>query len=221
MKQNEKADRGAFRTKTSRSMITLILAVVFVLLGAVSLFCFVTLDRVDPEITFSSASLTLTEEETEDVLNDEYDCLLTGVQAQDNHDGDLTDRVLVESVKVDEETATADVIYIVSDAEGNFTRETRTVTLQGVEAGTLSTTYPYIRLTAETVEVSIGETVDTDDYITGLADDTDSLEDLYENVTVDGEVDVYTEGSYELTYTVQDSDGNTSEPVQLIVTVTR
>lgn len=125
-----------------------------------------------------------------------------GYEASDNYDGDITDQV-------HREEKDGKVYYRVKDSSGNETNAVRTihyddpippeVTLKGDKE---------IQLTAGTEYSEPGWKAE---------DNCDG--DLTDNVKIKGSVDIYSAGTYELTYSVKDSYGNKAKAVRK-VTVT-
>ena len=77
-------------------------------------------DRTAPELTVPMDVLELSVEAEES----EY---LTGVQAKDSRDGDLTDQVFVEHTSQLTGADTIEATYAVFDEAGNFSKATRTI----------------------------------------------------------------------------------------------
>ena len=75
-------------------------------------------DRMAPEFRFSSVNLVY-DSETE-----EKD-LIVGINAYDDKDGDLTNRIVVEKVVINKDAGTAVVYYAVADYSGNVTKQSR------------------------------------------------------------------------------------------------
>ncbi len=124
-----------------------------------------------------------------------------GFTATDNYDGDITH--LVESR---EENGV--VIYTVTDSSGNRAEAVRPVVYDHRKA-------PLITLEGSAAcTVQAGTCFIEPGY--SAIDDADG--DVTQQVTVTGEVDFYTAGTYILTYSVTDSHGNTAS-VQRTVTV--
>ena len=69
---------------------------------------------------------------------------------------------------------------------------------------------PIIILTAEKTKVIDTEQIDYLDYIKKVSDNKDSKNELLETVTINEYVDLNFEGEYIITYTINDSDGNTA-----------
>lgn len=138
-------------------------------------------DTVCPEITFSR-----------DWGASHVD-ILYGITATDNYDGDITDRVTYSRTK-------GWVTYSVVDSSGNPTYIFREVPEDDSQP-------PEILLEGENpYVVRVGARFTDPGYSA-----KDALgEDLTQYVTVDGEVDWLTPGEYSLTYTVSDSNENTT-----------
>lgn len=120
-----------------------------------------------------------------------------GYEAADNHDGDLTDRV-VRTEKVGE------LVYAVTDLSGNpavvkrklpgFDPQPPVITLEG----------------GEDYRIRVGTVYEEPGYKA-----SDSLDgDLTEQVSVEGETDWLTPGVYPVIYTVSDSGGNETVAVR-------
>ncbi len=75
-------------------------------------------DRLPPEFRFSAVNLMYDSETTDKDL-------LTGINAYDSKDGDLSGRIVVEKVVLNREAGTAVVYYAVADLSGNVTKQSR------------------------------------------------------------------------------------------------
>lgn len=80
----------------------------------------VTTDTTLPEITIDSEVLEISVKDKESVL-------LKGVSAKDGKDGDLTDKVIVESVSKFIEPGVCTVTYAVADSDKHVAKQTRTL----------------------------------------------------------------------------------------------
>lgn len=94
-----------------------------VLLLLLSAFLYLRTDRKPPVIHFSDADIVYKEGEDS---ND----LLTKLRAEDNRDGDVTDKVFIVSITPNNDQTKAVVLYGVSDKAHNATTAARTVTYQ-------------------------------------------------------------------------------------------
>lgn len=123
-----------------------------------------------------------------------------GYQAQDNYDGDLTDKVVVE--KSDNA-----YIYRVTDSNGNTAVVERRIKKEDI-------TPPVITLKGNTIiYLTLGSTYQEPGYTA-----IDGCEgDLTSKVQVKGNVNVNQIGSYELTYEVSDSAGNIGSAVRKVI----
>ncbi len=75
-------------------------------------------DRLPPEFRFSAVNLMYDSETTDRDL-------LTGINAYDSKDGDLSGRIVVEKVVLNRDAGTAVVYYAVADLSGNVTKQSR------------------------------------------------------------------------------------------------
>lgn len=78
---------------------------------------------------------------------------------------------------------------------------------------------PVIALTTDQVTIAAGTEFDLMSVVKGVADGSDDADSLSTRISVDGQYDVNTPGSYLLHYYVIDSDGNTSEVKTLTLNV--
>ena len=131
--------------------------------------------------------------------------------AEDNYDGDLTDRVLVSSSQ--QEDGTFLLTYTVADSSGNQTTVTRTVE-------TLDEVPPEITLNGNSVKVLlVGETY-TDEGCTA-SDDTDG--NISAKVVSDcgGEFKAEEAGTYRIHYTVTDSSNNIARAERVVKVINK
>ena len=114
-----------------------------------------------------------------------------GYTAQDNYDGDITDRV--------QRTETTEkIIYTVSDYSGNTTTVERIIAYN-------DPTPPELTLKGEAqLSITAGSAYQEPGYV--ATDNCDG--DITGRVKVSGSVDIYRPGKYTLTYTATDSFGN-------------
>ncbi len=134
-----------------------------------------------------------------------------GATATDDVDGDLSTDIVIDASAVDTTIpGSYDVTYNVSDTAGNSAQQvTRTVTVR-------DTTAPVITLTGNaTVALNVGDT-----YTEAGAAATDTCDQSLPAVTIDSSaVDTSQPGSYQVTYNISDSSGNTASQVIRTVTV--
>ena len=138
-----------------------------------------------------------------------------GATASDPEDGDLTASIVVGGDTVDTGTAGSyEITYNVSDSDGNAADTViRTVVVSAVTGGGT----PTITLNGSaTVSLTVGDSF-TDPGATA-SDPEDG--DLTASIVVGGDtVDTGTAGTYQITYNVTDSDGNSAPQVTRTVIV--
>lgn len=78
---------------------------------------------------------------------------------------------------------------------------------------------PRLYLKEYEVALPVGSEFHKLSYVKEIIDDKDTKETLYQDIRIQGEVDVSTAGTYELIYQAVDSDGNRSNEAKLTVTV--
>lgn len=123
-----------------------------------------------------------------------------GYKAVDNHDGDVTSKVIREEKN-------GSVYYTVSDSSGNKATVERKIVYKDVVK-------PIITLKGATeVELEVGKEYTELGYT--ATDDCDG--DITQNVTVKGTVDGQTCGEYTLTYKVVDSYGNVGKASRKVI----
>ena len=179
---------------------------------------------------------------------EDYGKLLEGVTAQDEKDGDLTNEVFVEKV-VPVSKKKAVVYYGVTDKAKNVGTARREVTYQTAEDSDAAEetaqdaaaadeqsideqsidqqsaalqpngTRPAMKLAEETKTIARGTSFNALNEVTDAVDDKDDRDTLFRGLHIDGNYNVNQAGTYTLQYYVQDSDGNTSDPITFTLTV--
>lgn len=194
-------------------------------------------DRTAPEIKVDqSEKIAYTEGE-------DYGKLLEGVTAQDDKDGDLTSEVFVEKV-VPVSKKKAAVYYGVTDKAKNVGTASREVTYQAAEGSDAAEetaqdaaaadeqsadqqsaalqpngTRPAMKLAEEAKTIARGTSFNALNEVTDAVDDKDDRDTLFRGLHIDGNYNVNQAGTYTLQYYVQDSDGNSSDPITFTLTV--
>ena len=199
-------------------------------------------DRTAPEMKVDqSKKIAYTEGE-------DYGKLLEGVTAQDEKDGDLTNEVFVEKV-VPVSKKKAVVYYGVTDKAKNVGTASREVTYQTAEDSDAAEetaqdaaaadeqsideqsidqqsaalqpngTRPAMKLAEEAKTIARGTSFNALNEVTDAVDDKDDRDTLFRGLHIDGNYNVNQAGTYTLQYYVQDSDGNTSDPITFTLTV--
>ena len=116
------------------------------------------------------------------------------VEAKDNYDGDLTDKVAKPVIASDSSSIT----YSVTDSSGNITKVTKKILFKDIVK-------PEITLNGgESMYAFLGEGF-TDPGVT-VTDNCDK--EIQNKVKITGSVDSNTPGEYNLVYTVEDNFGN-------------
>ena len=123
-----------------------------------------------------------------------------GYTASDNYDGDITNKVKVE-------LRDNKVIYTVSDTSGNAYIAERTVEYKDEEI-------PSITLNGDgTIYLYVGNGYSEPGY--SALDNCDG--DITDKVVVSGEVSINNPGTYKITYSVTDSNNNTSSVERTVI----
>ena len=89
------------------------------------------------------------------------------------------------------------------------------------QSGTLQPngTRPVMKLAGEAKTIARGTSFNALNEVTDAVDDKDDRDTLFRGLHIDGNYNVNQAGTYTLQYYVQDSDGNTSDPITFTLTV--
>lgn len=128
-----------------------------------------------------------------------------GATAYDAEDGDLTASIQVTGYVDMAIVGEYELTYSVTDTDGGYTEDVRSVIVDGIPAVTLAGDNPLY------VEINTA----IEDPGATASDPEDG--DLTSSVEVAGDVDVSAAGQYTLTYSVTDSDGNYAAAERTIV----
>lgn len=125
-----------------------------------------------------------------------------GATAADKEDGDLTDSIEIENYVNTAKIGSYEILYSVTDSDLNTVNETRTVVV--VEEN--------INLNEKPVITVLGKNPDTlmigESYLDSGATAQDKEDgDLTDDIITTGSVDTASAGSYEIKYSVEDSEG--------------
>ncbi len=101
------------------------LTLVLFILVLVAFIAFTIAEKLTTDTTIPTISVD--SEVIEISVKDKKDILLSGVTAYDGKDGDISDRVLIESISKFIEPGVCSVTYAVSDSDKHVTKLTRTV----------------------------------------------------------------------------------------------
>ena len=226
----------------NQRMVTGLLTAGCIALAGAGYMTYKNQDRTAPEIKVDqSKKIAYTEGE-------DYGKLLEGVTAQDEKDGDLTNEVFVEKV-VPVSKKKAVVYYGVTDKAKNVGTARREVTYQTAEDSDAAEettqdaaaadeqsidqqsidqqsaalqpngTRPAMKLAEEAKTIARGTSFNALNEVTDAVDDKDDRDTLFRGLHIDGNYNVNQAGTYTLQYYVQDSDGNTSDPITFTLTV--
>ncbi|MBC1797668.1 DUF5011 domain-containing protein [Listeria booriae] len=133
-----------------------------------------------------------------------------GITANDTEDGDLTDRIDIESSDVDmTQAGTYAVEYSVTDSDNNTTKITRHVYVRTNDK-------PAIHASDQTFKAGASF-----DPLAGMSASDTEDGDITANVTITAnDVDANKAGTYHVTYSVTDSDDNTTTKTITITVLT-
>jgi len=135
-----------------------------------------------------------------------------GFLADDTEDGDITASVTINGTVDPNVPGVYDIVYTVTDSNGNNTAVIRTVTVSVTVANVL----PTITLTAGDVTQDQGVP-----YVEQGATAADAEDgDITADIVITGTVDVNLVGAYTLTYTVTDSAGESVSVTRIVNIVT-
>lgn len=156
-------------------------------------------DSVDPVITLNGSS----------TIYVGYDTTFTdpGATASDNYDGNLTSSVNSSGSVNTSVLGSYTRTYTVTDSSGNSDTITRTVIVQDVEN-------PNISLIGDnTIFLEVGDT--WNDPGATASDDYDG--NVSSSIVISGVVNTSALGTYSVTYTVEDSSGNTDSTTRAVI----
>lgn len=175
--------------------IIVVIAFVFISIASAAVFISekINTDKTIPQITVE-------EEMIEVSLKAKDEELLKGLTAFDEKDGDLTDKIIIESISRFTEKGVCKVSYAVCDSDNNVAKATRMIKYKGYKS-------PRFRVT-DNLCFSLYEHIDISKHIYA----TDSLEgDITGQIVVTSEnYSVSIPGIYSIDATVTNSKGDTS-----------
>lgn len=162
------------------------------------------IDREPPQITMAQDELSLS-------VKDPQEKLLEGVSATDTQDGDVTDSLVVESVRGIVADKRFTVTYAAFDAAGNVTKAQRTVCYTDYTSPRFVLTAPLIF--HEGASLDVFAPIDAKDVFDG------SLKERIKGTLVSGESQISQAGNYTVEFRVTNSLGDTAyltAPVQVL-----
>ena len=142
-------------------------AVVGILLAAGAVWVVVTQDREGPVITIDETQQITWQADMEKTK------LLQGVTAVDDKDGDVTDTLIVESIKPQPTGDEAVVTYVAKDSSHNVTKATRKVTYSASDEDTYGGAEPQAEGQPEAADQT-QEDAENGDTAQGQAAETDA-----------------------------------------------
>ena len=107
----------------------------------------------------------------------------------------------------------------IDDDNKSTTEATTEATTAATEASTEEITYPYIKLTRDNVTLKVGDYFDPMSVVDDVKDDNDDRNELFNRIDLDGDYNMDQAGTYDLIYSVRDSEGNRSNEVKFTLTV--
>ena len=161
-------------------------------------------DREPPQITMAQEELSLS-------VGDPRERLLEGVSAQDAQDGDVTDSLVVESVRGIVSDKRFTVTYAAFDAAGNVSKAQRTVFYKDYAAPRFVLSAPLIF--REGASLDVFAPLDAKDVFDG------SLKDRIKGTLISGETQLTQAGEYTVEFRVSNSLGDTAyltAPVEVL-----
>lgn len=162
------------------------------------------IDREPPQITMEQDELSLS-------VGDPKERLLEGVRAQDVQDGDVTDSIVVESVRGLVSDKRFTVTYAAFDAAGNVSKAQRTVFYKDYTAPRFALSAPLIF--REGTSLDVFAPLEAEDVFDG------SLKDRIKGTLVSGETQIAQAGEYTVEFRVTNSLGDTAyltAPVEVL-----
>ena len=162
------------------------------------------IDREPPQITMEQDELSLS-------VGDPKERLLEGVRAQDVQDGDVTDSIVVESVRGLVSDKRFTVTYAAFDAAGNVSKAQRTVFFKDYTAPRFALSAPLIF--REGTSLDVFAPLEAEDVFDG------SLKDRIKGTLVSGETQIAQAGEYTVEFRVTNSLGDTAyltAPVEVL-----
>lgn len=162
-------------------------------------------DTTPPQITFSDETIRLS-------VQDPEAALLQGVTAADSHNGDVTDSVVVESIRMTDADGSILVRYAAFDSAGNVTKADRAAQYTDYESPRFSLTAPLLFASNSGFDVL---------DVIGAADTLDgNIRHRIRATSLDGTA-VTAQGSHQVEFRVTNTLGDTARltlPVEVYPT---
>ena len=159
---------------------------------------------------------------------DQQTMLVAGYELQ-TETAKETEKNKKKSTKVSEETQAGESIETeastakteTSDTEmaSETEKETETKETETRTSAAADPSKPVLKLKQKKIEIKVGDAFDAVSQVSEITDDTDDRSALFRQIEVHGDYSTDQAGTYTLTYTAMDSDGNVSAPVTLELVV--
>lgn len=135
--------------------------------------------------------------------------------------GEDQQTMLVAGYELQTETEASTAKTETSDTEmaSETEKETETKETETQTSVSADPSRPVLKLKQKKVEIKVGDAFDAVSQVSEITDDTDDRSALFRQIEVHGDYSTDQAGTYTLTYTAMDSDGNVSAPVTLELVV--
>lgn len=135
--------------------------------------------------------------------------------------GEDQQTMLVAGYELQTETEASTAKTETSDTEmaSETEKETGTKETETQTSAAADPSKPVLKLKQKKIEIKVGDAFDAVSQVSEITDDTDDRSDLFRQIEVHGDYSTDEPGTYTLTYTAMDSDGNVSAPVTLELVV--
>lgn len=129
--------------------------------------------------------------------------------------------MLVAGYELQTETEASTAKTETSDTEmaSETEKETKTKETETRTSAAADPSKPVLKLKQKKIEIKVGDAFDAVSQVSEITDDTDDRSALFRQIEVHGDYSTDEPGTYTLTYTAMDSDGNVSAPVTLELVV--
>lgn len=135
--------------------------------------------------------------------------------------GEDQQTMLVAGYELQTETEASTAKTETSDTEmaSETEKETETKETETQTSAAADPSKPVLKLKQKKIEIKVGDAFDAVSQVSEITDDTDDRSALFRQIEVYGDYSTDQAGTYTLTYTAMDSDGNVSAPVTLELVV--
>lgn len=135
--------------------------------------------------------------------------------------GEDQQTMLVAGYELQTETEASTAKTETSDTEmaSETEKETETKETETRTSAATDPSKPVLKLKQKKIEIKVGDAFDAVSQVSEITDDTDDRSALFRQIEVHGDYSTDEPGTYTLTYTAMDSDGNVSAPVTLELVV--